>query len=88
MGCTPGMCGRVDAVGAGPGGAADGSREGQGPAASGALRNVTETRLPISCAHGSNIALVHIYRDVLQDMPASEIIRASGLAFLWWQKVM
>jgi hypothetical protein len=23
----------------------------------------------------------------MQDMPASEIIRASGLAFLWWQKV-
>lgn len=44
-------------------------------------------RLPISCAHGSSIALVHLCRNVLQDMPASEIIRASGLAFLWWQKV-
>jgi hypothetical protein len=48
MGCKPGMCGRADAAGAGPGGAADGSREGQGPAAPGALCCVDADRLPIS----------------------------------------
>ena len=38
--------------------------------------------LPISLlAHGTCIRTSH--GNILQDMPASEIIRASGLAFLW-----